>query len=658
MGSGSMCGICGVIGAAPPRVQPAVRSMMRAMIHRGPDDEGYEERPLGTDGGGVRAGFGFRRLAILDLSPAGHQPMVNPATGDLIVFNGEIYNFRWLRQRLESAGVVFRSSGDTEVLLAALSTWGEGALAEFDGMFALAFYHATSRRVLLARDHVGIKPLYVGRAPGVLAFASEVRAVLASGLVSSDLSAAGIATFLAYGAPQDPLTVHRDVSSFPSGSYAWIDATAAQPATPIRAQRYWRFPRVVAPHSAVGVAETVQFHLDNAVRDQSVADVPLGLFLSGGIDSATLAAFARRRLPDVRTHAVGFESKHAVDEIKAAAETAEAVGTKHAETIVTDATVSNRWHEWLAALDRPSIDGLNTFIVSRAVRDSGMTVALSGLGADELFGGYPQFRSVPRMARTLAPLSVLPDRVREAAASVAFAPLRPFRRSRAIDLVSHASSPLDVLLRIRRVSTDRELAALGLVADDLGLCAAYLPEGEYRAIAGEGGGDVFHTIAHAECALYMGNTTLRDSDTNGMAHAIEVRVPYLARSLVDYVGSIPGSMHMPASGHAKHLLRQAGRELLPESVYLRPKTGFSLPVGEWMFGPLRESCEAAVETAAACPLLDGRGVRDAWKFFTSNPQLTDLWFRPLALVTLGTYLGSLGTAAAPRIDGDARVMRE
>jgi asparagine synthase (glutamine-hydrolysing) len=641
-----MCGIAGVIGAAPPRVQPAVRRMMRAMIHRGPDDEGYEERPLGTDGAGLRAGLGFRRLAILDLSPAGHQPMVNPATGDLIVFNGEIYNFRWLRQRLESAGVSFRSTGDTEVLLAALSTWGEAAFAELDGMFALAFYHAGSRRILLARDHVGIKPLYVGRAPGALVFASEIRAVLASGLVADDLSAAGVATFLAYGAPQDPLTVHRDVSSFPSGSYAWVDATAAQPATPLRARRYWRFPRVAAAHSAAGAAETVRFQIDNAVRDQSVADVPLGLFLSGGIDSATLAAFARKRLPDVRTHAVGFESERAVDEIQAAAETAAAVGTTHAETIVTDATVADRWHQWLAALDRPSIDGLNTFIVSRAVRDGGMTVALSGLGADELFGGYPQFRSVPRMARTLAPLAVLPDRLREAAASVAFAPLRTFRRSRAIDLVSHASSPLDVLLRIRRISTDRELAALGLRAHELGLCREYLPAEEYLAIAEAGDRDVFHTIAHAECALYMGNTTLRDSDTNGMAHSLEVRVPYLARSLVDYVGSIPGAMHMPAAGQAKHLLRAAGRGLLPEDVYRRPKTGFSLPIGEWMFGRLRESCEAAVEAAAACPLLDGGGVREIWRFFTAHRQLTDLWFRPLAIVALGSYLGGMGTSAA------------
>ena len=642
-----MCGICGVIGAVPGGVEPSVRAMMRAMVHRGPDDEGYAERPVGADGGGMAAGFGFRRLAILDLTPAGHQPMVNPATGDLIIFNGEIYNFAWLRRRLEDKGVAFRSSGDTEVLLAALSTWGDAAIADLDGMFALAFYEARTRRILLARDHVGIKPLYVSRPRGALVFASEVRAVLASGLVSADLSPAGIAAYLAYGAPQDPLTIHRDITSFPSGSFAWVDAATVDRAAPLAPRRYWSFPAAdVAAGSEAGAVETVRFQLDNAVRDQSVAEVPLGLFLSGGIDSAILAALARRRSDVVHTYSVGFEARRATDELEAAAATAAAVGTIHAETVVTDAARLRRWQEWLAALDRPSIDGLNTFIVSRAVKDAGVTVALSGLGADELFGGYPQFRSVPRLYRMLGPITVLPSSLRYTAASVAFAPLRVSRRDRAIDLVANAHSPLDVLLRIRRVCTDADLAALGLRAADLGLCDQFLPPEEYHAIADRASGDVFHTIAHAECSLYMGNTTLRDSDTNSMAHSLEVRVPYLARPLVDYAARLPGATLMPDAARTKHLLRMAGRGLVPDDVFTRPKTGFSLPIGEWMFGELREQCAAAVETVAACPLLEAEGARSMWRFFTDHPHLTDLWFRPLALVALGSYIDRLGDPPA------------
>jgi len=219
-----MCGIAGVVSRHPQQVEPAVRRMMHAMVHRGPDDEGFEWLPFGTDASGLRAGFGFRRLSILDLSSAGHQPMVDVATGNCIVFNGEIYNFRDLRQRLEARGVTIRSSSDTEVLLHAVSVWGERALDEIDGMFAFAFYEASSRRILLGRDPLGIKPLYVGTTTGSLVFASEVRAVLASGLIPDELDPGGIASYLAYGSPQDPLTVHRSIRSFPAGSCCWIDA--------------------------------------------------------------------------------------------------------------------------------------------------------------------------------------------------------------------------------------------------------------------------------------------------------------------------------------------------------------------------------------------------------------------------------------------------
>ncbi len=215
---------------------------MRAMVHRGPDDDGYEQFALG-EAGGPTCGFGFRRLAILDLSPLGHQPMVNAATGDALIFNGEVYNYVELRQRLASRGHTFRSSGDTEVLLQALSTWGEAVLDDLDGMFAFAFYHAASRRVLLARDPLGIKPLYIARMPNAIVWGSEVRAVLASRLVPDDLSPAGIAGCLAFGATQDPLTVHQAIRSLPAGSCEWLDA-ASLTGRPPAIRRYWRFPEL------------------------------------------------------------------------------------------------------------------------------------------------------------------------------------------------------------------------------------------------------------------------------------------------------------------------------------------------------------------------------------------------------------------------------
>ncbi|MFM8593714.1 MAG: asparagine synthase (glutamine-hydrolyzing), partial [Chloroflexota bacterium] len=362
--------------------------MMQAMVHRGPDDEGYEARPFGSDQSGASAAFGFRRLAILDLTPTGHQPMIDERTGNCLVFNGEIYNFRHVRNRLAAQGVRFRSTGDTEVLLQALSHWGEAAIDELDGMFAFAFYEVRSRRILLARDHLGIKPLYVAHLPHAVVFASEVRAILASGLVPDDLDPAGIATCLAYGAPQDPLTVHKAIRSFPAGSLQWLGPEVIEGRrSPVR-RRWWRFPHVAKQPPEQELVSRIEQVCGDAVRDQCVADVPLVVFLSAGIDSATIAALARRSNKDLLTFTVGNATSAEEDETGPARESASYIGTRHHETIVDDEWVRGEWREWRLGADRPSIDGLNTMLVSNAVKAAGNTVALSGLGADELFGGY------------------------------------------------------------------------------------------------------------------------------------------------------------------------------------------------------------------------------------------------------------------------------
>ena len=242
-----MCGICGVVSNSPAKIEPAVRRMMSSMVHRGPDDEGYEFLTGGDAGFGLHAGFGFRRLAILDLTPTGHQPMFNPNTGDCLVFNGEIYNFQSLRTQLQCEGVRFRGTSDTEVLLHALSTWGEKTLDRLAGMYAFAFFDARSKGVLLARDPLGIKPLYVAQTAHEVVFASEVRALLKSGLVPNDLDPAGIATMLAYGAPQDPLTVHRAIRSLPAGTCRWISMGQDGIVRPLELRKFWGYPAEVSP---------------------------------------------------------------------------------------------------------------------------------------------------------------------------------------------------------------------------------------------------------------------------------------------------------------------------------------------------------------------------------------------------------------------------
>ena len=629
-----MCGIAGVISADPRPVELAVGSMMQAMVHRGPDDSGYEQLPLGNEGRGPVAGFGFRRLAILDLSLAGHQPMFHPPTGNCLIFNGEIYNFRWLRAKLQSQGVRVRSSGDTEVLLHCLSTWGPAAIDQLDGMFAFAFYHAQSRRVLLARDPLGIKPLYVARTKRAFVFASEVRAVLASGLVPDDLDPAGIASFLAYGAPQDPLTVHRAIHSFPSGTYEWIGSDVASGQAACLRQRFWSFPRESAAQPEAQAVRAIQLQLRASVRDQCVCDVPLGVFLSGGIDSAALAAMARNHKTPVETFSVGFESSSGDDELVQAAATARLLATHHRQTILDDDWIMLQWREWLHAADRPSIDGLNTFVVSGVVKDVGATVALSGLGADELFGGYPSFHRVPRMHRLLSMLAWIPSSLRRAAARVLLASLPAGKREKAIDLVSGGTSALELAAHFRRLTSDSDMRLLGFDAKALGLSRQFLPPEAFGPLAG---GDSFCAVSQVESCLYMANTLLRDTDTNSMAHSLEVRVPFLSRWLVDLVGGLPGSVRSPKGSSPKHLLRQAMADTLPPEIFNRPKKGFSLPVGDWMFGPLDQECEAAVGEVASCSLFDRSSVQRMWDTCRARKGVQH-WSRPMALVALGSYL--------------------
>ncbi len=612
---------------------------MRAMVHRGPDDEGYEQLELGGAYDAPVAGFGFRRLSILDLSPAGHQPMFNRATGDCLIFNGEIYNFRWLKSKLKAEGVEVESTGDTEVLLKSLSRWGEAVLNELDGMFAFAFYEAKTRRVLLARDPFGIKPLYVSQLSRGFVFASEVRAVLASGLVPDDLDPAGIASYLAYGSPQDPLTVHSAIKSFPAGSAAWVGRSIAEGMPLAQPRRYWQFPDAVAPFSEKDAIWRIEDDLQQSVRDQCEADVPLGVFLSGGIDSGTIAALARKWSEDVHTLAVGFEGHSEFDETAYAAETARALGTLHRQTILDDPWVADQWRDWMLAADRPSIDGFNTFVVSGVVKDQGMTVALSGLGADELFGGYGHFRSIPQMQRWLSRFSWVPRGLRRMTAGVALRKVRRSKREKAMDMVAGRANVLDLVLGIRRSLSDREIRQLGFAPAAVGLSDAFLPPAAYDPFR-DTRGDAFRMISQAECFLYMANTLLRDSDTYSMAHSLELRVPFLGKSASERAVSLPGSMQAPPGSPPKHLLREAAKDLLPGEVFTRPKTGFSLPMGEWMFGSLVEESSAAVDAVATCPLFDADGVRDLWAEYRMN-QTAVHWSRPLSLVALGNYLLNL-----------------
>jgi len=634
-----MCGICGMIGVTDERSSAVVHRMMRAMPHRGPDDEGFERSDVGLAG---EVCLGFRRLSILDLTSAGHQPMFDPTTGNCLVFNGEIYNFKELRNRLQARGVSVRSSGDTEVLLACLTAWGVGALHLVDGMFAIVFLDAANGRVLLARDHLGIKPLYISWQKKHLLFSSEVRSLLASGFVARDLDPAGVASYLAFGAPQDPLTVHREVHSFPAGCYQWIRLDQhGYPHTESEPSEYWRIPAQSASDSR-GWSETPSLIRDlfvRTVQEQCQADVPIGVLLSAGIDSTIIAAAVASAGVRLRSFSVGVEDGDATSELAVARRTASHLGSEHHEFVISEGNISEHWEGWLRSVDRPSVDGFNTFLACKALHGSCVKVTLSGLGADEIFGGYGSFTRAPRLRNLLLLGQWLPRSARRkiAQAATSLGGQRLRKQAWRLDLLArtrpHAA---DVAIALKRLLGDAEMQALGFDPATLGLMESFLPH-EAAANIPFDAKDPFVAVSRAELLLYTQNTLLRDSDANSMAHSLELRVPFLGRRFVEAGFGIPSSMHIDSQGVGKQVLRKAFADLVPREVLERPKTGFALPFDRWMFTSLRDSCEAAIEGLRQVPFLNHAIARGMWESFRSNPTASH-WLRPMLLVALGSYV--------------------
>jgi asparagine synthase (glutamine-hydrolysing) len=629
-----MCGIAGIIGPDPAKVRDCLQRMTRAVSHRGPDDEGMEVHPFGR----AWVGLGHRRLSILDLSPLGRQPMTHGPSGCRIAFNGEVYNFPRLRTELKAEGETFRGGSDTEVLLAGLGRYGERYAERLEGMYAFAFFDPRGPRLLLARDPAGIKPLYTAQAGDMLLFASEVRALLASGLVPRAVSPAAIAGMLAYGAVPQPLTLFAPIRMAPPGSWQTVTpaATGAAPWTVAAPVVWWAPPEPDGPRDPGAFVPRTRDVLDAAVRDHLVADVPVGVFLSAGLDSAAVAGLAARHSKDVRAFTVGFADQPDFDELGIAAETAKRHGLHHTAIRIPSHDAEQAARKWLAAADQPSMDGLNVFVITKAVRACGIKVALCGLGADELFGGYPSFREVPTLKRLVQAVGWLPRRARRGLAGVLAVRKSSSAREKLADMLDGAGGVGTLALQRRRVLSDRRLAALGLEPAELGLSANFLPP-EAERLLPPAGADAGWAISLVESRFYQTNVLLRDSDANGMAHGLEIRVPFLDRRLIEWVQRLPGEVRFPRGQRPKWLLRAAVADLLCPELLNRPKTGFALPLRRWMVGPLRGLCEGGLAVLKDSGLVRPDGVDAVWKGFLADPE-SQAWSRALSLTVLGDYL--------------------
>src|SRR5712691_3174785 len=576
-----MCGIVGIYAhrSAASGVDRAELDRIRDhMAARGPDG-------LGTwRSGDGRIGFGHRRLSVIDLSERGAQPMQSADGRLVVIFNGEIYNYRALRSGLEAQGHCFRTQSDTEVLLHLYAAKGAAMVHDLRGMFAFALWDADKRGLLLARDPFGIKPLYYSDDRGTLRFASQVKALLAGGKVSREPDPAGSVGFYLFGNVPEPFTTYRDIRALPAGTTVWVDASGV--GTPRRyfavSEAYLRAEDCDRRPSPSELHDGVQAALIDSVRHHLNADVPVGIFLSGGIDSCALLGLTRdigqQRIDAVTVTYEEYRHKPE-DEAPLAARCAAHYGASHTIRVVTEQEFRDDLPRIVAAMDQPTIDGINTWFVSKATSELGLKVAISGVGGDEIFRGYPSFRDIPRWVRLAAVPSRIPllgDAFRHLAAAIGLA---DFLGPKVSGLLKYGGTYAGAYFLRRGLFMPWELDAV--MDQDL------MTEGLQRLRPIRHIGEAlqpqprtsFGKVAALEARLYMRDRLLRDTDWASMAHSLEVRVPLVDVQLLQAVAP---AMTLLPNGAGKRLLATSPRSALPPEIAGRPKTGFGTPVSEWL----------------------------------------------------------------------------
>lgn len=575
-----MCGIAGYFAHSPSASLPArdtLLAMRERMRLRGPDAAG-----LWTSAD-ARIGFAHRRLAIIDLSEAGAQPM-HHAERYTIVFNGEIYNYPELMAEMEAVGEAFAGHSDTEVILRLFAREGQAAFARLRGMFAIAIWDAVERRLTLARDPYGIKPLYIADHRGCVRFASQVKSLLADPALPRDPDPAGLVGYHVFGSVPEPFTLYRAIVALPAGHVMTVDATGAS-----APRAFASVARTIAqaPQRPIDAGE-VHDALRDSVRSHLIADVETGIFLSGGVDSGALLGLMAD-VADATPRAVTLRFEEmagsAADETPYAEAAARAYDADHHLRTITADEFRGDLEAILDAMDQPSIDGINSWFVAKAVREQGLKVALSGLGGDELLAGYSTFRSIPQTHRRYRHIARLPGA--GTAARMALRTLAPgWTRSnpKAAGVFDLSASWAGTYLLRRAVLLPFELEAVlepGLIEE--GLARLGLIELIGNALSPEPSHDVGR-VAAMEASFYMRNQLLRDADWAGMAHSLEIRVP-----LVDYtlLGRIAPMMAGMGAGTGKALLASAPSRPLPAAILDKPKTGFSIPVAAWLMGRTR-----------------------------------------------------------------------
>jgi asparagine synthase (glutamine-hydrolysing) len=626
-----------------------VRAMARAMQLRGPDEDGF----LVNDPRAPGLALGMRRLSIIDLA-GGTQPIWNETQDIAVLMNGELYNYKEVRDRLARLGHKFKTQSDTEILVHAWEEWGEECLTEIRGMFALAIAdfrkRYTSGPVLfLGRDPLGIKPLYYTQDPEGFAFASEVRALRASGIANGGLSLDALTSYLLFGSVSEPVTMFKGVFSLPPGHRMLVHVPDRRKIP--RTHPWWDPRRSSAardskrPGDFSSAVKQVRPLLQDAVRAHLIADVPVGLFLSSGLDSGAIAALAAREHPGIQSFTLAFPGTE-YDESEMTRRVAAHCGTQHKEVPLDGGAVLTRMEEVLGALDQPSMDGVNTYFVSWAAREVGLKVALSGLGGDELFAGYPTFESVPKLERLAKIARFFPGGIRrvtrgwvrgalgasmanDAAAKVAAVWSDSRRLPHAYFFARALFAPEDLRALIEPRFRPSSIAADGATLEPTWMGWLQRAADEARRMEPAG------AVSWLEMRCYMASTLLRDTDSVSMSRSLEVRVPLLDTPLVEFMCALPDEARRQ-EGRPKALLVDALRDLLPAEIVGQRKRTFTLPWEQWLRGPLRPRLESSFSEMAE-PLREAvksNGVQAVMQSFLAGKTT---WSRPWGIFVLNEW---------------------
>jgi asparagine synthase (glutamine-hydrolysing) len=599
-----MCGIAGIFGLADAELG---QKMQAALSHRGPDGRGVFLDQAN------RLTLVHTRLAILDPTPAADQPFHSSDGRYVLVYNGEVYNHVALRRRLERCGYTFSTRSDTEVVLAAFIEWGMDCLQHLQGMFAFALVDRRpdtgSVRLYLVRDRLGIKPLLYTREGTQFWFSSELKAIIAAGVTRS-LAPVALLDYFAWGAVRQPRTFLQGVMAVPAGCYLEVEQGR------VNCRRYWDLPQAgqsqrerLSQMTDPEIEACFQEHLEEAVDSHLVSDVPVGVFLSGGMDSAVIAALAARKNARMQTFCVGFSDS---DERQKARRTAQALGTDHHEVVVRNSDGCEIFEEVVQALDQPSGDGVNTWLASRLAA-KGVKVVLSGLGADELLNGY-KAHSLIGLGGGLFPRGCRP----------LLGPLGWYRRKFAYQhwlyrLSLVLETPAGRLTALRRFMSDRDL-----LESPEPEFLRQIPRRDWRELWP--GAELLQELSYSELSGYMLDTLLRDADAVSMSHSLELRPPFLHHPLVEFSVALPARFRIRYPMVTKWLLRRLAVRLVPGYRPDRKKRGFNLPLQEWMATPaLQERLAGLIESPGARGLFNKSYRQSLRSALRSGRPPAELW---------------------------------